>query len=158
MEFLTSEWPWYVSGPLIGLMVPLFLYLTGKPFGISSNFRHLCAACLPKAERIDFLRYDWRGESGNLIFAFGLMVGGALAVELFSPEGFDLIHGSFETLESAILMLGGGFLVGFGSRYAGGCTSGHAIMGLSSLQVSSLAAVASFFVGGLAATFIMSAL
>jgi uncharacterized protein len=61
--------------------------------------------------------------------------------QLFSFE-------SLFTIRGFIMLVAGGFLVGFGSRYAGGCTSGHAIMGLSDLQVPSLIATISFMVGG----------
>ena len=53
------------------------------------------------------------------------------------------------------MLIGGGFLVGFGARYAGGCTSGHAISGLSNLQIPSLIAVIGFFIGGLTMTWII---
>lgn len=54
-----------------------------------------------------------------------------------------------------LMLIGGGFLVGFGTRYAGGCTSGHAISGLSNLQVPSLIAVVGFFIGGLTMTWLI---
>jgi len=60
--------------------------------------------------------------------------------------------GNLLTWRGLLIMLGGGFLVGFGARYAGGCTSGHAITGLSDLQLASLIAVIGFFVGGLIIT------
>ena len=56
------------------------------------------------------------------------------------------------SLKGLILLIIGGLLVGFGTRYAGGCTSGHAITGLSSLQKPSLIAVIGFFIGGLIMT------
>jgi uncharacterized membrane protein YedE/YeeE len=59
------------------------------------------------------------------------------------------------TLKGFLLLVVGGFLVGFGSRYAGGCTSGHAISGLSNLQLPSLIAVIGFFIGGLLMTHIL---
>ena len=46
-ELLHRPWPWYVTGPLLGLVAVGLLLLGNKPFGISSNLRHLCAACLP---------------------------------------------------------------------------------------------------------------
>lgn len=176
LDFLTQPWPWYVAGPLIGLTVPALLLLGNKSFGISSNLRHVCAM-LPNKN--PFFRYDWRKEgSWNLVFAVGIILGGFLgAVLLANPEplqvaasttaeleaiGVDVdgnlaplslfaIENIF-TLRGLIIMLGGGFLIGFGTRYAGGCTSGHAITGLANLQLPSLVAVIGFFIGGLIMT------
>ncbi|MFB2118881.1 YeeE/YedE family protein [Parapedobacter sp. 2B3] len=172
LEFLKQPWPWYVAGPLIGLTVPALLILGNKSFGISSSLRHICALCIPAD--IPFFKYNWRKEVWNLFFVAGIVLGGlvaarwltgfaavevdpALATELagygitdysnlvpidimnwqnlFTPEGF-------------LLMVVGGFLVGFGTRYAGGCTSGHAITGLSNLQWPSLVATVCFMAGG----------
>jgi len=172
-------WPWYVAGPLIGLTVPALLLLGGRLFGISSNLAHLCSAALPKKPAA--LRYDWRRlGSWNLAFALGIVIGAWIsatwmpAVEvdisaktvaalaelglgapagLVPPELFAVKSlGSFPSL---IVLAGGGFLVGFGARYAGGCTSGHAISGLADLQLPSLVAVIAFFVGGLLSTHLL---
>ncbi|PAP75095.1 YeeE/YedE family protein [Rubrivirga marina] len=176
-----SPLPWYVAGPLIGLVVPALLLFGGKAFGLSANLRHACAA-LPVSNRAKpgFLRYDWRTAGlWNLVFAAGIAVGGFLGIRVFSDPsaamglsadtvaaladlgvtdltGFvpaQLISwGALATPGGALMVLGGGFLVGFGARWAGGCTSGHAISGLADLQLPSLVAVAGFFVGGLAVT------
>lgn len=181
IELLSQPWPWYVAGPLIGLIVPLLLLIGGKQFGISANLRHLCAATVPAG--LDFLTYDWKaGGRWNLVFALGIAIGGALAVTLLaSPDpaiglapatvealrtlGIDDFTGlvpadlfswsALATLPGLVMILGGGFLVGFGARYAGGCTSGHAISGLADLQVPSLVAVVGFFVGGLFVTYVL---
>jgi uncharacterized membrane protein YedE/YeeE len=63
--------------------------------------------------------------------------------------------GSLFTLRGLIVIVGGGFLIGFGARYAGGCTSGHAISGIADLQLPSLVAVIFFFVGGLITTYLI---
>ncbi len=179
LEFLRQPWPWYVSGPLIGLTVPLLLFLGNKEFGISSNLSHACAM-LPN--KIDFFNYDWRSKGGwNLMFAFGLLLGGFLGGVLFAnPEplqvsaqttadlaalGISVDGGlapsamfSWANLfswQGFIFIVVGGFLIGFGTAYAGGCTSGHAIMGLSDLQLPSLVAVIGFFAGGLLITHLL---
>ncbi|EEI94320.1 YeeE/YedE family protein [Sphingobacterium spiritivorum ATCC 33300] len=172
LEFLKQPWAWYVAGPLVGLTVPLLLFIGNKSFGISSSLRHICASCMPAG--IPFFKYDWKKEVWNLFFVFGIFLGGAIAVSLLSnpapvevnpklaqelagygitnynnliPE--DIINWqSLLTLKGFILMVVGGFLVGFGTRYAGGCTSGHAIMGLSNLQLPSLIATICFMIGG----------
>lgn len=171
-EWLRQPMPWYIAGPLIGLIVPLLLIVGNKSFGISSSLRHVCAACLPA--NIPFFKYDWKKEIWNLFFAGGIVIGAFLVSFFFSnpdpvnihPElisdlqanGISDMKGlvpaelfnwqSLFTVKGLIMMVAGGFLVGFGTRYAGGCTSGHAIMGLSNLQVPSLIATVSFMAGG----------
>ncbi len=173
IEFLSQSWPWYVSGPLLGLMVPLLLILGNKEFGISSSLRHMCAAALPL--KADYFRYNWKDALWNLVLVAGLIVGAAIAAvgldggsapaisdgarELFSAWGIESITElqpreifalqNIATPTAIVSLLVGGFLVGFGARYANGCTSGHAIMGLSLLNFGSLVAVIGFFIGGL---------
>jgi uncharacterized protein len=172
LEFLQQPWPWYVTGPLIGLMVPFLLLIGNKSFGISSSMRHICAACFPAD--ISFFIYNWRKEIWNLFFAAGILTGGFLAATfLLSGEPLAISEATiaelkqlgikdFKGLQPAdifsfkglfsvrgmIFFILGGFLVGFGTRYAGGCTSGHAIMGLSNLQWPSLVASCCFMAGG----------
>ena len=172
LEFLRQPWAWYVAGAIIGLIVPALLILGNKHFGISANLRHACAAFFPS--NIPFFKYDWKKEAWNLFFVGGILIGGFVAAQYLSnpnqiqvnPALVAELKGygindynsflpseifSWESLLSLrgfILLVGGGFLVGFGARYAGGCTSGHAIMGLSNLQVPSLIATISFMVGG----------
>jgi uncharacterized membrane protein YedE/YeeE len=172
IELIRQPWPWYVAGLLIGLTVPALLLLGNKHFGISANLRHLCAACLPA--NVSFFKYDWKKEIWNLFFVAGILIGGAIAAVWLSSAGSVTVNPnlaselagygvtdytnlvptelfSFSSLLTArgfILMVVGGFVVGFGARYAGGCTSGHAIMGLSTLQWPSLVATISFMAGG----------
>jgi uncharacterized protein len=172
IDTLSQPWPWYIAGPLIGLTVPTLLLLGNKTFGISSSLRHVCAACLPA--NIPFFQYNWKKEIWNLLFVVGIFFGAVLAMQLMSnpssikvnPKlvvqlaryGITDITGlvpsqlfsweSLVTLRGFIMMVGGGFMIGFGTRYAGGCTSGHAIMGLSSLQWPSLVATCCFMAGG----------
>lgn len=172
LDFLKQPWPWYIAGPLIGLTVPALLILGNKSFGISSSLRHICAACLPA--NISFFKYDWKKEAWNLFFVFGIFLGGAIAINLLSnpnpievnPKltaelaGYGITNydnlipqdimnwPALLSLKGFLLMVVGGFLVGFGTRYAGGCTSGHAIMGLSNLQWPSLVATICFMIGG----------
>jgi len=178
MALLQHPWPWYVAGPLIGLFVPALLILDNKSLGISSNLRHLCAALAP---RVSFFRYEWK-EAGlwNLIFLAGVVLGGfiggnllaAPAVAISTATHADLarlgIHdfaglaprelftwSSLLSVRGLVLLVVGGFCVGFGTAYAGGCTSGHGIAGLANLERPSLVAVLGFFAGGLVATFIL---
>ncbi|WEK34941.1 MAG: YeeE/YedE thiosulfate transporter family protein [Candidatus Pseudobacter hemicellulosilyticus] len=172
LEFLQQPWPWYVAGPLIGLVVPLLLILGNRSFGISSSLRHICAACLPAG--IPFFRYNWKSEAWNLFFVAGILLGGLLTAQFLADPAPVSVHPQLAaelagygitdythlvpadimnwsdlfTVRGLLLMVVGGFLVGFGTRYAGGCTSGHAIMGLSTLQWPSLVATISFMIGG----------
>jgi uncharacterized membrane protein YedE/YeeE len=150
-EFILSPWPWYVTGPAIGAMVPLLLWAGGKGLGISASFRHLCSIALPRTS-VEFLKQnDWRKEIWNLLFVAGIGLGGFLGIRLLGQGPAHLLPPGYASLAGAAKLLAGGFLIGFGSRYAGGCTSGHAIMGLSTLQKASLVSVLAFFAGGLAA-------
>jgi len=172
-EWIRQPWPWYVAGPMIGLAVPLLLILGNKTFGISSSLRHVCAACVPA--NIPFFKYNWRKEIWNLFFVVGILLGGVITMLWLSNHepvaiqaklsdelaGYgvtdktglvppDLFNwNSLLTPRGLILMVGGGLLVGFGTRYAGGCTSGHSIMGLSNLQLPSLIATCCFMAGGI---------
>ncbi|WP_372974330.1 YeeE/YedE family protein [Muriicola sp.] len=174
MDYILQPWPWYVSGPLIALVMLALIYF-GKTFGMSGNLRTLCT--MGGADRFaPFFKFDWKSEIWNLTVVLGAVIGGFIAVfylsdgsvidlnpktveklgtlgfedaggSLLPPELFDWAN--VLTPKGLLILLGGGFLVGFGTRYAGGCTSGHAITGLSNLQWPSLVAVIGFFIGGL---------
>lgn len=172
LEIIKQPWAWYVAGPLIGLTVPALLILGNKSFGISSSLRHVCASCFPA--NISFFKYDWKKEIWNLVFVLGIFLGGVIAINFFANPNpivvnpklveelatynitnfdnlvpLDILNWqSLFTLKGFIMMVFGGFLVGFGTRYAGGCTSGHAIMGISNLQMPSVIATTFFMIGG----------
>ena len=176
LEFIKQPWHWSVTGVLIGLTVPLLLILGNKTFGISSNLKHICAICIPA--EIPYFKYDWKKHIWNLFFIGGVVVGGAIAQLLLNnhepiviaektkaaltEEGIttfvsllpdDLFSfKSLLTLRGFIFIVIGGFCVGFGTRWAEGCTSGHAIMGLSNLQWPSLVATICFMIGGIFTT------
>lgn len=173
IQFLQQPWPWYVAGPLIGLTVPVLLIIGNKSFGISSSLRHVCAACLPAG--IPFFQYDWKKEIWNLFFVAGILTGGVVAITLLANPMPVNVHAGLArelaaygitdysdlvpvqilnwqtlfTLKGFLMIVVGGFMVGFGTRYAGGCTSGHSIMGLSTLQWPSLVATCCFMAGGI---------
>lgn len=176
---LFYPWPWYIAGPLIGLTVPVLLLLGNKSFGISSSLRHICAACLPT--KVPFFQYDWKKEMWNLFFVSGIVIGAFIAARLLAnPEpmqihsdlvadlnrvGLTDLSGlmpeqlfgwhALTTVRGWLMMVMGGFLIGFGTRYAGGCTSGHSIMGLSTLQWPSLVATCCFMAGGFVMTYLI---
>lgn len=178
-ELISRPWPWYVAGPLIGLFVPALLLLGNRQFGISSNLRHLCAAIAPG--NIEFFRYDWKHAGmWNLAFLAGVFAGGFLGARVLGTGEVAITPGTTAmltqlgvhdfsglapreifswsallTFRGATSIIGGGLLVGFGTAYAGGCTSGHAISGLASFERASLLAVIGFFGGGLFATYLI---
>lgn len=175
LEIIQKPWPWYVAGPLIGLLLPLLLYF-GKSFGVSSTLRHICAACVPLD--IKYFKYNWKAENWNLNFIAGVLIGGLLTGQFLMGDGkvdisMKTVNDltalgitdfntylpkeifSWETLLSfrgLVFMVLGGFFVGFGTRYANGCTSGHSISGLANLQFGSFVATIAFFIGGLIMT------
>jgi uncharacterized membrane protein YedE/YeeE len=172
IELIKQPWPWYVAGPLIGLTIPVLLLIGNRSFGISSSLRHICAACMPS--NINYFNYAWKKEIWNLFFVFGILMGGFIAMQFLSKGapivvndnlraelssyGITQIDGllpeqlfnwnNLLSIKGFIMVVVGGFLIGFGTRYADGCTSGHAIMGISNLQMSSVIATCCFMVGG----------
>ena len=177
MESILNPWPWYVSGPLITFVMALLLYF-GKTFGMSSNLRTMCTIA-GAGKFSDFFKFNWKEQSWNLIVVLGAIIGGFIASQYvsndsitdlnpitvselqnmgFQNSGSKLVPDeifslkSLGTIKGFAILIVGGLLVGFGTRYAAGCTSGHAIAGLSSLQKPSLIAVIGFFIGGLIMT------
>ncbi len=172
LEYIKQPWPWYISGPLIALVMYLLLK-QGKDFGMSNNLRTMCTV-LGAGKTSSFFRFDWKTQSWNLLVVLGTAIGGFIAHNFLSdgtashinsksvadlkelgiidhlqgylPESIFIFDGS---LFQFLLLSIGGVLIGFGTRYAGGCSSGHAISGLSNFQLPSLIAVIGFFLGGI---------
>lgn len=179
IDFISQPWPWYVAGPLIGFNMFLLIYL-GKTFGVSSTLRTMCSV-MGAGKRVAFFDFDWKAQLWNIVFVSGGIIGGAIAAlyldgtapvilseatqTSLSALGFSSVDGLapdqlFSTSaltdpKSLSLLIIGGLLIGFGTRWAGGCTSGHAITGLSNLQLPSLIAVIGFFIGGLVMTHLL---
>jgi len=174
MNWMYDPWPWYVAGPLIAFIM-LMLLLAGKQFGMSSSLSTTCAA-LGAGRVANFFKFDWKEGRWNLLIVFGAVIGGFIASTYMSDntvqlspdivsqlsEDYNIQNAGATYLPNEIfgsdhltkpfnitILLIAGLLVGFGARYAGGCTSGHAISGLSNLQLPSLIAVIGFFIGGL---------
>lgn len=179
VAFISQPWAWYVSGPMIALVMFLLLWF-GERFGVSSTLETLCSIG-GAGKKVSYFNVDWKSEIWNLVFVAGGIIGGYIAVtvldsgaplELAASTQYDLEElgvvfdgelaplsifswDSLATAKGFLAMVIGGFLVGFGTRWAGGCTSGHAISGLSNLQIPSLIAVIGFFIGGLVMTFLI---
>ncbi|MDX1520687.1 MAG: YeeE/YedE thiosulfate transporter family protein [Anaerolineae bacterium] len=149
MSWIMEPWPWYISGPLIGLMVPVLLLLSGRSFGVSASFQHIGAICAPRSNLPYLKNYDWRNRNWRLMFVIGIVAGAFVASNFLSAAPVQFLPSDYYSFTGFVLLAVGGFLVGFGTRYAGGCTSGHTIMGLSNLSWPSLVASISFFAGGL---------
>lgn len=176
LEFLKQPWAWWTSGAAIAFIMVLLLYF-GKFFGVSSNLRTICTIA-GAGKKVKFFDFDWKAHRWNLLFIFGALLGGVISATLLKNDApLALSAATIEDLEAIgiafdgklnpsqlfsleavlsvkglLLLLTGGILVGFGSRYAGGCTSGHAISGLTNMQLPSLIAVIGFFIGGLLMT------
>jgi uncharacterized membrane protein YedE/YeeE len=175
LDTLRHPWPWWIAGPLIGLVVPFVYAYGGRKWGVSQSLQHICTAVLPH-RGIEYFRYDWREGAWNLAMVGGIVLGGFVGGRLLSDPHHvvaisaatraDLARlgvtdftgiaprelfsfGALLTPAGIVLIVVGGFLVGFGARWANGCTSGHAISGLATLQPSSMLAVLGFFIGGL---------
>ncbi|HSP82406.1 MAG TPA: YeeE/YedE thiosulfate transporter family protein [Gillisia sp.] len=174
MEWIYEPWPWYVSGPLIALIMFLLIFI-GKQFGMSSNLRTMCTLC-GADKAADYFEFNWVEHRWNLIVVVGAVIGGFIGAHVLTNDPAVAINPATITtlnelgfasagkaylpdelysldaltdVKSLSILLIGGLLLGFGARYAGGCTSGHAISGLSNLQLPSLIAVIGFFIGGL---------
>ena len=181
-EMNGPAWPWYVAGPIIGAIVPLAMWIDNRRWGMSSSFRHMCSIISPLKPA--YLRYEWKKEAWNLFFVAGAVIGGfigahfipnaaapavdARTVEQIRGLGFQEPRGlvphevfafsQLATWRGFVMIVLGGFMVGFGTRYANGCTSGHSISGLALREWPSLVATLSFFAGGLLMTHLLFAL
>lgn len=179
IDWISQPWHWAFSGAAIAGVMFLMTWM-GKSFGVSSSFKAMCSIA-GAGKRVPFFKLNIKEEYWRLTFVGGALIGGWIASTFMSsPEAVAISeatvqslasHGydypemdrtgagllptallNFTSLKGILLALGGGFLVGFGARYGGGCTSGHAITGLSHLQVPSLITVIGFFIGGLIMT------
>lgn len=158
MSWIFEPWPWWLSGILIGLTVPALYILSGKAFGISSSLRHVGSMCAPRTSVAYIKDNNWLNNRWNLVFVVGIMLGGFIANNWLSATPVEFLPAHYYSWGGAMRLLLGGVLVGFGTRYAGGCTSGHAITGISNLNWPSLVATIFFFVGGLTVTWGFSSL
>lgn len=152
MDWIMQPWPAWLSGILIGLIVPLLYVLAGKGFGISTSLQQVGAMCSPNSKLEYFSTYDRQAGLWTLVFVVGIAMGGFIGARWLSAEPIELLPTSYANATGAIKLLVGGFLIGLGTRYAGGCTSGHSITGISNLNWPSLVATIFFFVGGLGVT------
>jgi uncharacterized membrane protein YedE/YeeE len=148
MEATLNVWPWYIAGPLMGLFVPLLLVVGNKLLGISGSFEHICSILL-NTKIFAASGYNASANRWKFFFVIGITLGG-LAAKLFLGTGdVSFLPQQYYKLKGLIFLFTGGFFVGFGTRYANGCTAGNTISGIPTFQLSGLIATISFFVGGL---------
>lgn len=181
-DFVSQPWHWAVSGALISLILLLLTWM-GRSFGVSMTFADACTIA-GAGKKWSFFKIDLKNEWWRVAFVLGGVLGGVIAanfmqspdpvaisqstvdylgsIGLSYPEadargmGFaPTVLFNFSSIKGLLLALAGGFLVGFGARYGDGCTSGHAITGLSHLQLPSLITVIGFFIGGLLMTHLL---
>lgn len=176
INFFTEPWAWYISGPLIGLIVPVLILTSNKQFGVSSSLRYVCSSL--KLSKNSYFNYNFKEQQWTMWFVLGIFISGFVLFQIVDVKMGDLsvnatqyfnekeilVEGIFPTTifnwatlfsVYGLLLIVGGFFIGFGSRYADGCTSGHAIMGLSLLSKASLTSVVGFFIGGIIGTFLI---
>ncbi|MDP5172466.1 MAG: YeeE/YedE family protein [Bacteroidia bacterium] len=183
ISFFSQPWPWWVAGPVVA-SVMITLLMLGRTFGVSGSLGTICN--IGGAGKLaPMFRYDWKRDIWNLLFVGGTVIGGVIAIwvlpsgqeialsegaresfgQMGITNGYDKLGpealfgaAAWTSWQAWVVWIVGGFALGFGARWAGGCTSGHAITGLSHLQWPSLLAVVGFFGGGLiAAHFILPA-
>jgi len=182
LDVVRQPWHWAFSGAMIAFVLFLMTWM-GRSFGVSTSFKGACTA-LGAGRRFEFFKMDLKDEYWRFAFVIGGLLGGVIASQFLSSpdpvaiseatvEGLSQLGISypeadaqgrgfiptsvfnFASLQGILLAVAGGFLVGFGARYGDGCTSGHAISGLSHLQLPSLITVIGFFIGGLVMTHIL---
>lgn len=148
--------PWWLAGAAIGAITLLLLFVTQQRLGISTGFENLCALVLraPYFQRDEIRRsHAWR-----LPFLGGLVLGGLLSAAtsggwrpFWELGRFDASFGWGPAGKLAWMFVGGLF-IGFGTRLAGGCTSGHGIFGISNLERASVESTLAFMAAGIATT------
>lgn len=144
--------PWFIAGPLLGLMIPLLLVLRGKQLGTSSAFRYLGSKILSKNEYLQGYKDPWQFHFSIGVFLSAvvqLSIVGSSAVEIDASTLYGEQAQEIYSISNWVIFLIGGTLIGFGARYAGGCTAGHCLMGNALLSTSSLISTIAFFAGGL---------
>lgn len=181
IDTLSQPWHWAVSGFVIAV-VTIGLALAGKRFGVSSSYEAFCSIA-SGGTLSEYFKFSWKDDGWRLVFIGGSILGGALAamyLQSTPPAISDAtvthlqdLGISYDAAKSAgkefipveifmwnspkgiLIGIIGGILIGFGARWAGGCTSGHAITGLAQLQLPSLITVIGFFIGGLIMTHLL---
>lgn len=152
-------WPWWLGGIAVGLLVPLMYYFFNTALGVSSGYGNFVKIILPKI-KLRWLntetfknKFNWR-----FIFIIGMIAGGFLSARvsgmalMTNQMGLFTQNTGWPLIANIAWFLAGGILLGLGARLASGCTSGHCIHGLATLQKSSLVATVFFLLFGVIGT------
>ena len=151
---LHDQLAWYVAGPVLGLCVVACRLLFNARLGVTGGFSELVGQLSKRS-----VRFDWRGW-----FAIGIFAGGAVfALVAGGPDfhGYGWLTDAFtgsDRIWIVPILLVAGFLIGYGAKVAGGCTSGNGLSGTAALSPASLAATATFFATAIVVTFVTKAL
>ncbi len=179
VEILQKPWHWSLAGVMIALILFLLTYL-GRSFGVSASFKTICNA-FGLGKKYEYFDFDIKNDFWQIAFLLGVLLGGLISVTiLYNPEPAKISQATIDHLatdfgwnypqgdgylpvdvfniynwKAIVIALVGGAFVGFGARYGNGCTSGHAITGLSHMRLPSLITVIGFFIGGLIMTWLI---
>jgi len=145
VHLLPAQLPWWVAGPGIGLCVVALYALANVKLGVSGGWLQL--VLLAQRRRVT--------ESWRLWFTGGVVGGAILAAFLGTGHvsGYGRLSAVLPAPVLAGVLLVVGLLIGYGARWAGGCTSGHGISGCAAGSPESLAATSTFFGVAIAVTF-----
>lgn len=158
-----EPWPWWLGGIVIGLLVPFMYYFLNTAFGVSTGYGNLVKLFMPHT-KLKWLNSETYSQIFNWRFFFilGIIGGAFLSARTSGMAFFTADMGLFtQSVEwsmalKTIWFLFGGFLLGFGSRVAGGCTSGHSIHGIANFHLSSILATVCFLIFGTIAVFFIN--
>ena len=161
-----ARWAPYLVGAGIGVLSWLAFLLSDHPLGVSTAYART-AGMVEKAvrgEKVKEKEYYQEHEpvvDWEWMLVLGLLVGATASAVLSGDFRWEVVPPMWEggfgyspVVRIAVAVLGG-WLIGFGARWAGGCTSGHGISGALQLVISSWLAALCFFIGGIAAAFLL---
>jgi uncharacterized membrane protein YedE/YeeE len=147
---------WALAGAVVAAVTLTLLFVANRRLGISTSLEDLCSFVLPTP----YFRREavLSGRTWRMPFAAGLVLGGFISAVLGGGWSPTWALGMFDTqigfgpAGKVAWMFAGGMFIGFGTRLAGGCTSGHSIFGLSNFERSSLLSTLAFMAGGIVTT------
>jgi uncharacterized membrane protein YedE/YeeE len=152
MEALQSRPGWYVIGPLIGLIVVGLMATINQRIGVMGGYSNVLERFTGRTSELSWKWWFLAGVFG------GSLIWRLLAGQSTVPSGFGWLTRSFDSDAVVIaLLFGGGVLIGFGAKVAGGCTSGNGLGGCSLGSVASFSATATFMGTAIAASFLLRA-
>jgi uncharacterized membrane protein YedE/YeeE len=153
VEALQSRPAWFVIGPLIGLIVVGLMATINQRIGVMGGYSDVLERLTGRTNELDWKWWFLAGVLG------GSLIWRLLAGESTVPSGFGWLTRTFHSDAVVIaLLFGGGVLIGFGAKLAGGCTSGNGLGGCSQGSVASFSATATFMGTAILVSFVIKAL